>query len=186
MAMIDDFKGNFLGGGARANQYTVLITTPTGIDIGLDKTRTSYLVRGAALPASTLGEIPVPFRGRSIFLAGDRADPDTWDTTFLNDTDFMIRNAMEKWHNGINHYVENTGESRPVRYTATLTVEQRDRDNRILKIYDFHHAWPTTISTIDLAADANDDVEEFTVTWRYQHWTTSGVPGGRSIAELPF
>jgi hypothetical protein len=36
MANIDDFKANLIGGGARANQYRVTITPPSGIAIGLE------------------------------------------------------------------------------------------------------------------------------------------------------
>ena len=175
MAMIDDFKSNLLGGGARANQYMVIITTPTGIATGLSTLKTTYLVKGTTLPSSNLGEIAVPFRGRNIYLAGDRVAPETWDTTFLNDTDFHVRNAMERWSNGINDYVTNSGVSAPADYTADLIVEQRDRDDSILKSYIFRAAFPTTISSIDLSADEATAIEEFTVTWRYQHFEASGV-----------
>ena len=109
MAKIDDFKSNLIGGGARANQFQVTITPPSGIDIGLDTRRTSFLCTATNLPASTLGEIAIPFRGRTIYMAGDRPAPETWTTTFYNDTDFMIRNAMERWQNGINDYADATG-----------------------------------------------------------------------------
>ena len=175
MAMIDDFKANFQGGGARANQYMVTITTPIGIATGLNILRTTYLVTAAALPASTLGEIGVPFRGRNIYLAGDRAAPETWDTTFLNDTDFMIRNAMERWSNGINDLADNTGVIAPADYQSDLTVEQLDRDDTVLKSYIFRSAWPTSVAAIDLTSDAADAIEEFEVTWRYQHFEASGV-----------
>ena len=108
MAAIDDFKANLLGGGARANQFRVTITPPAGIAIGLDVRRASFLVRASNLPAQTLGEIVVPFRGRQIYIAGDRTFDDTWSTTFLNDTDFMVRNAMELWMNGINDLADGT------------------------------------------------------------------------------
>ena len=42
-------------------------------------------------------------------MAGDRPEFAEWTTTFLNDTDFMIRNAMERWNNGINDLADNTG-----------------------------------------------------------------------------
>ena len=51
MAMIDDFKANLIGGGARANQFRVTITPPPGIAIGLDVRRASFLTRGSNLPA---------------------------------------------------------------------------------------------------------------------------------------
>ena len=110
MANIDDFKANLIGGGARANQFRVTITPPPGIAIGLDVRRASFLVTASQIPASTLGEIAVPFRGRNIYVSGDRPAPETWTTTFYNDTDFMVRNAMERWHNGINDFANNTGE----------------------------------------------------------------------------
>ena len=175
MANIDDFKANLLGGGARSNQFRVTITPPTGIAIGLDVRRTSFLVKGSTLPALTLGEIAVPFRGRSIYIAGDRAEPETWSTTFLNDTDFMIRTAMERWSNGINDLANNTGVVAPADYQTDLTVEQMDRDDTVLKSYICRSAWPTTITAIPLDTSTNDTIEEFEVTWRYQHFEASGV-----------
>ena len=50
-----------------------------------------------------------------------------------------------------------------------------DRDDTILKSYIFRSAWPTTVSAIDLTSDAADAIEEFEVTWRYQHFEASGV-----------
>ena len=124
MAAIDDFKANLIGGGARANQFRVTITPPPGIAIGLDVRRASFLVTASNLPQSQLGEIAVPFRGRNIYVTGDRPAPDTWTVTFYNDTDFMIRNAMERWHNGINDFANNTGVTTPADYQTDLFVEQ--------------------------------------------------------------
>ena len=175
MANIDKFRAHLLGGGARANQFEVTITRPS-IPIGLpDLEKTSFLVRAASLPAMTLGEIAVPFRGRSIYIAGDRTFDETWSTTFLNDTDFMIRNAMEKWSNGINNLKTATGVTNPNLYQVDLTVQQLDRGGDLLKEYKFINAWPTSISAIDLTSDAADAIEEFEVTWRYQHFEPSGV-----------
>ena len=178
MAAIDDFKANLLGGGARANQFRVTITPPAGIAIGLDVRRASFLVRASNLPAQTLGEIVVPFRGRQIYIAGDRTFEDTWSTTFLNDTDFMVRNAMELWMNGINDLADGTGTSALADYQTDLQVEQLDRDDTILKTYIFRSAWPTTVAQIDLTSDQADAIEEFEVTWRYQHFEASGVNFG--------
>ena len=175
MAAIDDFKANLLGGGARANQFRVTITPPAGIAIGLDVRRASFLVRGSNLPAQTLGEIVVPFRGRQIYIAGDRTFEETWSTTFMNDTDFMVRNAMELWMNGINDLESGQGTSALADYQTDLQVEQLDRDDTILKTYIFRSAWPTTVAQIDLTSDTADAIEEFEVTWRYQHFEASGV-----------
>ena len=175
MANIDDFKANLIGGGARANQFRVTITPPSGIAIGLDTRRTSFLVTGSNLPASTLGEIAVPFRGRNIYVSGDRPAPDTWATTFYNDTDFMIRNAMERWGNGINDYANNTGVTSPADYQTDLFVEQLDRDDTVLKTYIFRNSYPLTIGEIALSSAEAGELETFDVTWRYQHFEPSGV-----------
>ena len=172
MASIDDFKSNLIGGGARANQYRVIMSTPPAIATGLDVNRASFLVKATSLPGQTISEIEVQFRGRQLYLAGDRTF-ETWTTTIINDTDFMVRNAMERWMNGINAHSANTGLRNPVDYQADLIVEQLDKDETILKTYNFVAAFPTAISAIDLAYDANDQIEEFTVEFTYQYWTSN-------------
>ena len=175
MANIDDFKANLIGGGARANQYRVTITPPSGIAIGLDTRRTSFLCTATSLPASTIGSFAVPFRGRNIYVVGDRPEPEAWTTSFYNDTDFMIRNAMERWHNGINDFANNTGVTSPSDYQTDLFVEQLDRDDTVLKTYIFRNAYPLTIGEITLSSAEAGELETFDVTWRYQHFEASGV-----------
>ena len=175
MANIDDFKANLIGGGARANQFRVTITPPPGIAIGLDVRRASFLVTASNLPASNLGEIAVPFRGRNIYISGDRPAPEPWSVTFYNDTDFMVRNAMERWQNGINDYANNTGVVNSADYQTDLFVEQLDRDDTILKTYIFRAAYPLSIAQIDLTTDEATAIEEFEVQWRYQHFEPSAV-----------
>ena len=175
MANIDDFKANLIGGGARANQFRVTITPPPGIAIGLDVRRASFLVTASQIPASTLGEIAVPFRGRNIYVSGDRPAPDAWSTTFYNDTDFMVRNAMERWQNGINDYANNTGTVNSADYQTDLFVEQLDRDDTILKTYIFRAAYPLTVAAIELSTAEATEIETFEVTWRYQHFEPSAV-----------
>ena len=175
MANIDDFKANLIGGGARANQFRVTITPPPGIAIGLDVRRASFLVTASNLPASNLGEIAVPFRGRNIYISGDRPAPEPWSVTFYNDTDFMVRNAMERWHNGINDFANNTGVVNSADYQTDLFVEQLDRDDTILKTYIFRAAYPLTVGQIDLSTAEATEIETFEVTWRYQHFEPSAV-----------
>ena len=175
MANIDDFKANLIGGGARANQFRVTITPPPGIAIGLDVRRASFLVTASNLPQSQLGEIAVPFRGRNIYVAGDRPAPEPWTVTFYNDTDFMVRNAMERWHNGINDFANNTGVVNSADFQTDLFVEQLDRDETILKTYIFRSAFPLTVGQIDLSTAETTEIETFEVTWRYQHFEPSAV-----------
>ena len=176
MANIDDFKASLIGGGARANQFRVTITPPSGIAIGLDARRTSFLVKAATLPTRTIGEIELKFRGRTIYMAGDQTPVEAWETTFINDTDFGIKNAIELWSNGINDFALNTGVVSPSDYQTDLTVEQLDRDETVLKTYILRNCWPTTSgSAIELSMETESAIEEFSVSWRYQHFEASGV-----------
>jgi len=175
MATLDEFKAQLIGGGARPNQFRVTITPPSGIVIGLDVRRTSFLIKGTSLPAQTIGEIPVPFRGRTLYMAGDRAEAEVWETTVINDTDFMVRNALERWMNGINDLENNTGVINTADYQTDATVEQLDRDDTVLKTYIFRGLWPQTLGAIELSHDSANTLEEFECTWRYQHFVASGV-----------
>ena len=175
MAQIDDFKAQLIGGGARANQFKVTITPPAGIATGLDVRRASFLCKASTLPAFTIPEIAIPFRGRNIYVAGDRTFDEAWTTTFLNDTDFALRTSLELWQNGINDLAEATGVVAAADYQTDLTVAQIDRDDTVLKTYIFRSAWPSTISAIALDAGSADAIEEFECTWRYQHFESSAV-----------
>ena len=174
MATIDEFKAQLTGGGARANQYRVTFNTPGAIATGLDVRRTSFLIKTAALPGRTLGEITVPFRGRTLYVAGD-TEFETGETTVINDTDFMVRNAMERWQNGINDLVTNTGLSNTADYQADLTVEQLDRDDTVLKSYILRGCFPQVVAPIELGFETTNAIEEFGVTWRYHHFEASAV-----------
>ena len=184
MPSIDEFKSMLTGGGARANQFRVTIPFPNRISIALDITKTSFLCSAASLPGMTLGEIVVPFRGRNIYIAGDRPEFEVWTTTFFNDTDFMIRTALERWNNGINDLKTNLSipgvtDPSPIRgtlgYEADLTVEQLDRDGASIKTYIFRNAYPLTIGPIELASATVNELETFEVTWRYHWFESEGV-----------
>ena len=166
MATIDQFKAQLIGGGARANQFRVILNTPSGIATGLIAANAQFMIRSAALPGQTITEIPIQFRGRQLYLAGDR-EFETWTTTVLNDTDFAIRNGIERWMNGINDLQTNTGVTNVTEYTADMVVQQLDRDDAVLKQYTLTSCWPTAISAIDLNMDTASEIETFEITWRY-------------------
>lgn len=168
---IDDFKERLVGGGARPNLFRAFIQWPSGV-IGADTSLVSFMCKAAQLPGSTMGIIPVPFRGRQLKIAGDRTF-DPWTVTIINDTDFQVRNAMERWMNYINAHVTNTGETNPSAYQTDLKVEQLDKDETVLNTYRFVGSFPTAVSPIDVSYEAVDAIEEFSVEFQYQYWTNA-------------
>ena len=183
---ISDFKSRLSGGGARPNLFEVELAFPNAVGIENDVLQKSrFLVKAAALPASTIAPIDVPFRGRILKIAGDRTF-ETWTITVLNDTDFSIRSAFEKWMNVINKMSDATGLVDPEAYQKDATVKQLDRDGSVLRSYKFWDIFPTNISTIDLSYETTDTLEEFTVELQVQWWEaykgTSASAGGENIS----
>ena len=167
---VDDFKSKLKGGGARPNLFNVKMNFPA-YALG-DAELTSFMCKAAALPASTVGLITVPFRGRQLKIAGDRTF-ETWTVTVINDTDFSVRDAMERWMNGINSHNANTGFNDPAEYQTDLSVEQLDKDGIVLKTYNFRSCFPTNIAAIELSYDTVDAVEEFAVEFQVQYWESN-------------
>jgi hypothetical protein len=167
---ITDFKSKLSGGGARPNLFEVVLSFPAASPADanvLDKSR--FLVKTAALPASNISPIEVPFRGRTLKIAGDRTF-DTWTITVINDTDFAIRSAFEKWMNAINRVSDNTGVTDPAAYQADAYVYQLDRDGSTLRAYHFYDIFPTNLSAIDLSYESGGDIEQFTAEMQVQWW----------------
>ena len=160
---ITDFKSKLVGGGARPNLFEVELAFPEELAIDNDvKDKSRFLVKAAALPASNITPIDVNFRGRILKIAGDRTF-DTWTITVINDTDFSIRSAFEKWMNSINRLSDATGENNPADYQEDAYVHQLDRDGSTLRTYRFYDVFPTQISQMDLSYETVDTIEEFTV-----------------------
>jgi|TARA_Y100000361_G_scaffold35667_1_gene30107 hypothetical protein len=188
---IDKFKSRISGGIARPNLFEVVLATPDGVvdtDVNDFGIKSRFLVKAAALPASNIAPISVPFRGRTLKIAGDRTF-DEWTVTVINDTDFAIRSSMERWMNSIAKVSDNSGLTNPEDYIKDLKIYQLGRaevaqntqasetDMPILRTYKFHGCFPTNVSQLDLSYDQADALEEFTVTFQVQWWEADGNGG---------
>ena len=172
MANINDFKAVLKGGGARANQFQVTMPFPGFAAVGGETRTMSYLCQATNLPGMTLGEVDVKFRGRSLYIAGERTF-ENWTTTIMNDTDFMLRNAFERWMNAINSMSDNSGLENPADYMVDAFVDHLDRAGQVIKAYTFRGMWPLTVAPIELTAAEAGEVESFEVSLRYQFFETN-------------
>ena len=169
MANITDFKAKLAGGGVRSNQFKVTMPFPGYAQVGGEIEDLAFLCRATVIPAMTVGNINVPFRGRQIKIAGDRTFED-WSVTVINDTDFKLRNAFERWQNGINNMSDNEGLTNPVDYQVDCFVDHLDRNGNTIKSYTLRGLFPTNVGSIELNYDEQAAVEEFTVEFRYQYF----------------
>ena len=201
---ITELKSKLSGGGARPNLFEVSIPSLPecasqrnkwkGDDNGAGKMQ--FLCKATALPASNIANIDVPFRGRILKVAGDRT-VDTWTITVINDEDFIIRNHMEDWMNGISKLDNNTGATNPQSYMTDANVVQlghgaglginatgntADTSSTQLRRYNFFDIFPTNVSTIDLSYDSTDTIEEYTVEFQVQYW--SAVKGAAAFPDV--
>ena len=188
---IDKFKSRLTGGIARPNLFEVVLAFPDGtVDASVSDIdpKTRFLVKAAALPASNIAPISVPFRGRQLKIAGDRTF-DEWTITVINASDFAIRGSFERWMNSMSKVSDNAGNINPEDYTKDAYVYQLGRagvdagsqssqaNMPILRTYKFYSVFPTNVSQIDLSYDSSDAVEEFTVTLQVQWWEADGQGG---------
>jgi len=151
-----------------SNDSTPAAATQTLSTTGVSD-KVPFMVKAAALPASNITPVEVPFRGRVLKVAGERTF-DSWTVTVLNDADFKIRTVMEQWMNGISRLTNGSGEVNPTDYTADAVVTQLDRNGGELRKYDFIGLFPTNISEIALSMDTTDTIEEFTVEFQVLYW----------------
>jgi hypothetical protein len=191
---LTDFKKALIGGGARPNLFEVTIPSlPFGISFGGagDVDNFSMLCKAAALPASNVAPIDVPFRGRIFKVAGDRTF-DTWTVTVINDENFSVRRAMELWMQNIAQYQDGSGATNPNDYMRNAIVKQLGRVASTsgtgvnagagltpIAQYKFYDIFPTNISQIDLSYDTSDTIEEFTVEFQVQWWNPEN-PGSNN------
>ena len=183
---ITDFKARLQGGAARPNLFEVSIPRFPASVTGWDDETFNFMCKAAALPASNVASIDVPFRGRILKVAGDRTF-DVWTITIINDEDFKLRTSFEQWMNQISKLSNATGATSPASYMVDAYVHQLGRGetrfstkntavqtNTPLRSYRFYDIFPTNVSQIDLSYDTSDTIEEYTVDFQVQWWQAEG------------
>ena len=185
---ISAFKSKLAGGAARPNLFEVEIPSfPAFVAGDWDnetREKFSFMAKAAALPASNVAQIEIPFRGRVLKVAGDRTF-DVWTVTIINDEDFKIRTAMEEWMNMLSKLDNATGATNPTEYMVDAYVHQLGRGIEAnsrghggnatdykapLRTYRFYDIFPTNVGQIDLSYESTDTPEEFTVDFQVQYW----------------
>lgn len=177
MADISAFKAQMITGGARANQFRVEISFPAIVPNGaLAGQKLQFLAKSTSLPASTLSDVAVMYRGRPVHFAGEREFA-PWSIDVYNDNDFGVRNAFEAWVDSIQNAENTNGIQAPALYQVDMSVIQTDRNDLPVKKYTFKDAWPMEIGTIALDWEQNNQIEIFPVTFQYNYWMSPSGQG---------
>jgi hypothetical protein len=184
---VNQFRQQITGDGARPNLFEIQMNVPGYAKVGDVDRKLTFMCNSAQLPGSSIGVAPTFYFGREVKLAGNRTYPE-WSINVYNDEDFVIRNAMERWINGINDPVFN------IRSVAAGTVDngygvdarvtQFGKAGSSIKKYNFVGMFPIDISPIELSWQANDQIEEFSITFAYQYWTSEERELSNAIGTL--
>lgn len=173
MASISDFLNQMSGGGARANHFKVTIPFPGfATSTGRETEQLEFLIRSATLPPSNIEEAETFFRGRRVPIAGERTF-EQWNIEVLNDTDFALRDAFERWSNGASEHSSTNGLMNPQEYMVDFTAEQLDKNEEVIKTYNFVGGWPQNVGEIELNQSEQGTIEQFGVTLSYIYWESN-------------
>ena len=177
---VSSFKSNLAkqSGGARPALYKVDIN---GKNLGTSFTfNDNILVKAASIPSANIAPLAVNYAGRAYKWNGFRTY-DNWTVTVINDEDFAIRNSMTNWMRYMAGKMDGERTSlygNPLVgknwFDGAATVKQLSTSGGVVQTYKFDYLWPTEIAGIpvDWSSDA---IQEYTITFAYDHWTHGSV-----------
>jgi len=163
------------GQGQRATLFEVEGAIPGGQDhFGGAKL---FFIKAAQFPASTIGFIEVPFKGRKIKRPGDRTFAE-WTLTVLQDEENFIREDFVSWMNAINDHDFILGAAsaglfpdwniRALKQDGTIPANQNILGVRLISCF------PSEVGTLEFNYETVDTFVEFTVTMQYDYWMSIG------------
>lgn len=178
---VQEFRSRMAQDGARPNLFECELTFPTLTSGSSAQTLYTFMARAAQIPGDSINVVPQFFQGRELKLAGNRTFQE-WTVTVINDENFVIRDAFERWMSGINSHVGNLRASGMLSgdagYQQDGFVTQLGKTGNQLKRYKFVGLFPVDITPIELDWGANDTIEEYAVTFAYQWWEWAGGQNG--------
>ena len=168
---ISKFKGALKGGGARPSLFKF---TVTGSPVSL--TKLEYFCQVSALPPLTVTPIEKMYYGRTVKIPGDIVFGDL-TTTIYQTEDGKERFNLESWMDQINGHVDNVSSLEDEttnfmgKYSGVGTLFQYAKDGTTtLSEVEFVDMWPQSVTEIALSYDTASDLEQFDVTWSYNHY----------------
>lgn len=164
---------------ARPNRFEAEFNPPSMYKVlNSEFVTTHWMIQSATLPSRNQGEIEIKYHGMGLKLPGDYSR-ENLTITFNNSYDFNCRKFFERW---LEDYTQTVSvdnmrqDAVALIDDSTITVHQLGRtQDDVLASYKFHNVFPTNISEIELNMGNSDQVETFSVTFAYSHWTNEAI-----------
>ena len=171
---VSKLKTALAKGGARPSLFKFKVTAAPATFTNIE-----YLCQVSALPPLTVTPIEKMYYGRTVKIPGDIVFGDL-TTTIYQTEDGTERFNLEKWIDKINGHVDNKSSLEATsngdfmgKYSATGKLFQYAKDGTTtLSEVKFVDMWPQSVTEIALSYDTASDLEQFDVTWSYNHYTT--------------
>jgi len=171
---VDTFRSEMSGGGARPSLFDIVLTAPAWV--GFPSSQFPFKAKASSIPASTIEAKEVAYFGHMVKFAGDRTFDD-WTVTVYNDEDFAIRDAFERWLDGMDRHsqdgsVRGAAGTNPGSYVGNAVVRQYGKEGSVIKEYDFVNLWPSSVAEIAVDWDTTNEIETFDVTFKYDYYSS--------------
>ncbi len=163
---IDQFR-KALGSGHRNNQFKVSVTLPSQYIKGDAQKTMEFICYASSVPAQTLGNIPVNFRGLVANYAGDPAAPESWKISCYNPTSFNLRKSFIAWKRAYQEEGTTSGLDEIVMTTADIFL--LGKNGNYLYQTTLYNVWPLTIGTIDLSWENQNQLSTFECDLQYDY-----------------
>jgi len=188
---IDTFKSEFFGG-TRPNRFEVSLTIPDSGAAEID----TFHAYAFNMPEIAIGEIPVNYRGRTVYVPGDR-DYMPWNITVLDDRSGAagaIYSNLQEWQRKINDHQSNdatdgfaTG-GRIDWNISHLDTQGAGGTPATIKEFKLIGCWLTGIGPLQLNAAEKNALLTFNATVRYDYveYVQAQSLTGNSVADESF
>lgn len=184
-ALISGFNG-----GLRPNRFYLNGAFPPSVSNGQGSQFETH-IRSASIPASDLGQIAVPYRGREFKIPGNRTYA-TWQITVLDDSNLLWK-KFHQWSNLINSNPTNepSGTAGVTDFTNLMEnweIVQLDVNGNCVRKNKLIGCWPSIVGELSLSMDENESLSTFTVDVEYQYQTSGyacATPPGNPLTDNP-
>jgi len=169
-----------LGQGARSNKFLVNIAFPS-VANGARPVLFDTLCKSVTLPGLAVQEVEKFHRGEKITLATRQELPGTFTCTFYDTETQLVRGTFLNWIRFIHD--KNTGKVAAKSHAdymgeiaiTQLTARGSVNDDKITT--RLKYVFPKSVQDLEYSADANDVIQECTVTFQYSTQSLETTPG---------
>lgn len=124
----------------------------------------------STIPGRAVEDLPITYQGFKFHVPGAISyDPNPWNVTFKTPGDFLVRNAMERWHFEMFNDETSCGRFQIPCPSTTIDIGLLDSKCRVVRQYRLVGVYPQKVGSIAYSQGSMEPTT-FQVDWMYQWW----------------